>query len=421
MAGDSNGAAMPRLNPDLRFDDQGRWMSFAGNGIAVTPSASDKGRRVTVRDDTLRSGSNTPGVYASHEKKLRIASALEEMGVEEAEVGYGSLADDCRFTEALRKRGTGMTLGMHARSWLPTWREDVDAIADCGGDLINFVGMQSQPLVEALHPNLNGEAFLQRMEECIAYAKSRSLKVAFGTDHSVIDILPETIRRAIAAGLDRWVVYDTRGWFLPQTMAMMVSIARAVSEDKVEVSVHAHDDFGLATINTFEGIRAGAIGGDVCINRTGHRCGNAAFEQVVLGLEYFYGYKTGIDLSKLTGISKLVSELYEVPVPENAPVVGHNMFSYGGLHLTGILRGDWYLWENVRAETVGSGRHLVYGPTALQGGADSPLENKVVKSTGKSPSDTQMDRIMSSLRTVIEEKKFATDAEVERIITRVMG
>jgi isopropylmalate/homocitrate/citramalate synthase len=204
-------------------------------------------------------------------------------------------------------------------------------------------------------------------------------------------------------------------------MAMMVGIAREASGDKVEVTVHAHDDFGLATINTLEGIRAGATGADVTINRTGHRCGNAAFEQVVLGLEYFYGVDTGIDLTKITEISHMVSELYEVPVPENAPVVGHNMYSYGGLHLTGILRGDWYYWENVRAETVGSERHLVYGPTALQPGDDSPLDNRVRKATGRSASEAQMERIVSSLRTLIEEKKFATDPEVERIITRVMG
>jgi isopropylmalate/homocitrate/citramalate synthase len=78
------------------------------------------------------------------------------------------------------------------------------------------------------------------------------------------------------------------------------------------------------------------------------------------------------------------------------------------------------LWENIRAESVGSSRHLIYGPSALQGGADSPLEAKVA-SLGKAPSERHMDLITSSLRELIKEKKFATDAEVERIISRVMG
>ncbi len=83
--------------------------------------------------------------------------------------------------------------------------------------------------------------------------------------------------------------------------------------------MHAHDDFGLATINTLEGLRAGAGSCDVTFNRTGHRCGNAAFEQVAVGVEYFFGYDTKLDLSKITEVSKLVSDLYEVPVPANAP------------------------------------------------------------------------------------------------------
>jgi hypothetical protein len=96
------------------------------------------------------------------------------------------------------------------------------------------------------------------------------------------------------------------------------------------------------------------------------------------------------------------------------------MFSYGGLHISGMLRGDWCLWENIRAESVGSNRHLVYGPSALQGGADSPLEAKVT-SLGKTPTERHMDLITASLRDLIKEKKFATDSEVERIISRVMG
>jgi isopropylmalate/homocitrate/citramalate synthase len=405
---------------DARFDEQGRWLQFPLNDIAVPPQPGESQRHIILRDDTLRSGGNTPGVYASIEKKLRIAAALDEMGVKEAEVGYGSLAEDQKFVRALLAQGTRIKLGMHARSWLNNWKQEIDCIAECGAQLVNFVGMQGYPVVHALHPHLTGEAFLQRMEECIAYAKSLGLTTVFGTDCPQIDLLDETVRRAVAAGVDRWVVYDTRGWFLPQTMAMLVGVARKACEDKIEITVHAHDDFGLAAINTLEGIRAGAVGCDVTINRTGHRCGNAALEQVAVGLEYFYNYATDLDLTKINSISRMVSELYEVPVAENAPLVGHNMFGYGGLHISAIVRGDWFLWENVRAEAVGGERHIIYGPTALQRGANSPLDAKVA-SLGKSPSELQMERIISGIRSLIDSKKFATDAEVEQIITRVMG
>ncbi len=405
---------------DARFDPQGRWIAGTMNEVAVPPPVGSSQREIVLRDDTLRSGGNTPGVFASLDKKLRIAAALEEMGVKEAEVGYAGLRDDQHFVQTLRKRNTPMVLGMHARSWLPDWKAEIDAVADCGAHLVNFVGMQGYALTRALHPHLAGEAFLVRMEECIAHAKKRGLIASFGTDHPHVDLMTETVRRATAARLDRWVVYDTRGWFLPQTMAMWVNNAREASRGKVEITVHAHDDFGLATANTFEGIRAGAMGCDVCVNRTGHRCGNAAFEQVAVGLEYFFGYRTGIDFTKIAGLSKLVSELYEIPIPENAPIVGHNMFSYGGLHIPGVLSGDWFLWENIRAESVGSKRHIIYGPTALQRGPGSPLDAKV-GSLGKSASEAQMDRIVNGLRELIDAKKFATDAEIETVISRVMG
>jgi isopropylmalate/homocitrate/citramalate synthase len=402
---------------DSRVDQKGRWVSSTLNDLTI---GHGERRDIVLRDDTLRSGANTPGVYASLDKKLRIAEALEQMGVREAEVGYGSLKDDREFVAQLRKRNTPILLGMHARSWLPTWKSDIDGIADCGGQLVNLVGMQGSTSSRALHPNLSGEAFLSRMEETIAYSKSRGLKVAFGTDHPRVEVVPEAVRRAVAAGADRWVIYDTRGWFVPATMAMLVTLVRAAGGDKLEINVHAHDDFGLATANTLEGLRAGAGSCDVTFNRTGHRCGNAAFEQVAVAVEYFYGYDTRLDLARITEISRLVSELYEVPVPANAPIVGHNMFSYGGLHIPGMLRGDWCLWENIRAESVGSKRHMVYGPSALQGGKDSPIEAKV-NSLGKTPNERHIELITSSIRELIMEKKFATDAEVERIISRVMG
>src|ERR1700726_383134 len=405
---------------DTRLEPKGRWVNTPLNDITAPRPVGQAQRDIILRDDTLRSGANTPGVYASVDKKLRIAEALEAMGVREAEVGYGSLKDDREFVEKLRQRGTKIILGMHARSWLPTWKSDIEGVADCGGHLVNLIGMQGSTSGRALHPKLKGEAFLERMEETIAFAKSRGLKVAFGTDHPRVEIIPETVRRAMAAGVDRWVIYDTRGWYLPQTMAMLVTLIRGASKDQIEINVHAHDDFGLATINTFEGLRAGAGSCDVTFNRTGHRCGNAAFEQVAVGIEYFFGYDTKLDLGKITELSKLVSELYDVPVPANPPIVGHNMFSYGGLHIPGMLRGDWCLWENIKAESVGSSRHMIYGPSSLQGGADSPLEAKV-SSLGRTPSERHLELITLSLRDLIKEKKFATDAEVERIISRVMG
>lgn len=113
---------------DTRMDPKGRWVYGSVNDVAVPHAAGALPRDIVIRDDTLRSGGNTPGVYASVEKKLRIAALLEEMGVQEAEVGYGSLPDDRRLVQTLKKRGSRLVCGMHARAWLPNWKSDVDSM-----------------------------------------------------------------------------------------------------------------------------------------------------------------------------------------------------------------------------------------------------------------------------------------------------
>ena len=263
------------------------------------PKLTTEPRDVVIRDDTLRSGGNTPGVYASVDKKLRIAALLDEMGVREAEVGYGSLQTTASSSPNSRSAAPASSAACTRAHGCRIGNPISTAIADCGGDLVNFVGMQGYTSTNALHPQLTGEAFLERMEQCIAYAKSRGLKACFGTDIRVPTSFPirsgaplqpgstagSSTTRAAGSCRRRWACW---------------SISCKASADKIEVTVHCHDDFGLATANTLEGIRAGAMGCDTTVNRTGHRCGNAGLEQVAVALEYFYGYRTGIDLTRIT-------------------------------------------------------------------------------------------------------------------------
>ena len=203
-------------------------------------------------------------------------------------------------------------------------------------------------------------------------------------------------------------------------MAMMVALVRGASKDQIEITVHAHDDFGLATVNTLEGLRAGAMGCDVTFNRTGHRCGNAAFEQIAVGVEYFFGYDTKLDLAKITDSEQARLRALRSPrAGERSDRRPQHVQLWRTAHPRHAARRLVSVGEHPRRERRQQ-PPLIYGPSALQGGADSPLEAKVA-SLGKTPSERHMDLITSSLRELIKEKKFATDAEVERIISRVMG
>ena len=187
----------------------------------------------------------------------------------------------------------------------------------------------------------------------------------------------------------------------------------------MEVAVHCHNDFGLATINTLEAIKAGAVAADVTINGTGHRCGNAPFEQVVTALEVLLDIRTGIDLSKTYQLCKLVEETFGVKIPANSPHMGENMYTYGGAHIPPILKGEWNEWENVKAETLGCNRTIVWGAT-VQSGRSGPIAAKMTQ-MGLKCIDKQLDAVFEKLQEVVHRKRFATDKEIEQIIRECVG
>ncbi len=223
---------------------------------------------------------------------------------------------------------------------------------------------------------------------------------------------------ALNSGAQRIFLYDAKGWLTPEAVSFLVTHVRDIIGPDIQIGMHCHDDYGLATINTLEAVKASADVVDVTVNRTGHRCGNASFEQVVTALETLYGISTGIDLSRISELCHKVADLYEMTIPPNAPVIGKNMYSYGGFHITGILKGEWFLWENIKAEALGCRREIFYGPTALERGKDRPIDLKVCQ-MGLQATAEELDEIFRLLRSKLEKKKQATEKEMEDIIRKV--
>jgi isopropylmalate/homocitrate/citramalate synthase len=408
----------PDLLKEVDIDPQERWMTPLVNKVAMgRPQGLVDD--VIIRDDTLRSGVNTPGVYVKNDVKLRVAEKLEAMGVVEAEVGYPTIPEHIEFVKMLKKAGSKMELGMHTRYYDPDYRNEIARTIDAGTDLVNLVGYWGYIMTQALCPqNWNG-SIEDRIGDAVSYAKKMGAKkIAVGTDYHRLDLVARVVTAAVAAGADRIVVYDVRGWFVPESMAFLVRYVRALGGPNVEIGVHCHDDMGLATINSIEAIRAGARTVDVTVNSTGHRCGNAAFEQVVPALESLYGIKTGIDMTQLTELTNMIAELYKVPIANNRPVTGPQMYSYGGSHLGGILRGQWYFWENMRAETVGNIRSISFGPTSLRRGITAPIAVKI-QTMGFEPASADIEKVYEKLEPLIHEKIEVSEAEVENIIRQV--
>lgn len=409
----------PDLLKEVDIDPQERWMTPVVNKVAMGHRPQGVMDRVIIRDDTLRSGVNTPGVYVKNDVKMRVAEKIEGMGVVEAEVGYPTIPEHVEFVKMLKAAGSKMELGMHTRYYDPDYRTEIEKTIDAGADLVNLVGYWGYIMTHALCPqNWNGN-IEERIGDAVRHAKRHGAKkIAVGTDYHRLDLVARVVKAAAEAGADRIVVYDVRGWFVPESMSFLVRYVRALAGPDIEIGVHCHDDMGLATINSIEAIRAGALTCDVTVNSTGHRCGNAAFEQVVPALESLYGIKTDIDMTQLTSLTDMIAELYKVPIPTNLPITGKHMYSYGGSHLGGILRGQWYFWENIRAETVGNVRSVAFGPTSLRRGKTAPVSIKV-ETMGFDPASANIEKVFEKLEELIYEKVEISEGEVEEVIREI--
>ena len=407
----------PELVKEVEFGPEEQWMVPLTNRFGLGKSVG-KTRKVIIRDDTLRSGANTPGVYATYDQKIELADKLEAMGVVEAEVGYPSISDHLKFVKALKKKGSKLQAGLHTRYYDPDYRQEIGRAVDAGADMVNLIGYWGYLHTHALNPHMWQANIEEIVNDAVSYAKSFNVRVAIGMDFYALDLVARFIPAAVAAGADRIIIYDGKGSFVPQTLTFLVQYVQALAGSDVEIGVHCHNDMGLGVINSIEAIRAGACAADVTVLSTGHRCGNAALEQIVPALEILYGISTGIDMTQLCELAEMVQRLYGIPIPANAPIVGRQMFSYGGSHIAGILSGEWYFWENVRAEAVGNKRYITFGPTSLRTGKTGPMYFKV-KQMGYDSDSNKMELVYEALEPLIQKRKELTEPEVEAVINQI--
>ncbi|MCI4364828.1 MAG: homoaconitate hydratase [Thermoplasmata archaeon] len=310
-------------------------------------------------DETLRDGEQTPGVHFSPEEKLQIAELLSDIGVSVLNAGIPVVSEkEARAVDLLAHAGLKAKVLAAAR----TVPDDVDAVIKSGASHIAiFVAASNVHLQYKL--KMTQEEVLAASLKTVRQAKDAGLHVAFVTEDTVrapFDFVERLYREVQAAGADRLVVSDTVGIMTPLTFRWYLEeFCRRV--EPRDLSVHCHNDFGLATANTLTAMECGATAPHVCVNGLGERAGNASLEEVVLCLEALYGVHTGIKTEKLFELSQLVEELSGVPVAANKALVGYNAFSHeAGIHTHGIL-AHTLTYEPLQPEVVGRERHMILG------------------------------------------------------------
>ena len=314
---------------------------------------------IVVWDETLRDGEQMSGVHFSPEEKLEIATALSDVGVGVLNAGIPVVSEEeARAVKLVAGAGLKAKVLAAARTVL----KDVDAVIASGvSHIAIFVAASRVHLEYKL--KMSEEEVLRASLESVRRAKEAGLHVAFVTEDTVrapFDFVERLYRAVQDAGADRLVVADTVGVMTPLTFRWYLGeFQRRVRPN--DLSVHCHNDLGLATANTLTAIECGARAPHVCVNGLGERAGNASLEEVVVALESLYGYRTGIRTERLYELSRLVEARSGVPIAANKALVGYYAFSHeAGIHTHGIL-AHTLTYEPLQPEFVGRHRQMILG------------------------------------------------------------
>ncbi|MEE9251101.1 MAG: 2-isopropylmalate synthase, partial [Alphaproteobacteria bacterium] len=324
-------------------------------------SKSKDSNRVVIFDTTLRDGEQSPGASMNLEEKLRIAQALEELGVDVIEAGFpiASNGDFEAVREISRVVRKPVICGL-ARAH----RQDIDRAAEAlkpakRKRIHTFVS--TSPLHMKYKLQMEPEEVHQAVIDSVTHARNLCDDVEWSCEdgsRSAPDFLCRTVESAIRAGATTINIPDTVGYAVPDEFAGLISMLfdRVPNIDKAVVSIHCHNDLGLAVANSLAAIRVGARQVECTVNGLGERAGNAALEEIVMALRTRHDllpYDTGIRTEGITKASRLVSGVTGFVVQPNKAIVGANAFAHeAGIHQHGMLKHAG-TYEIMRPESVG--------------------------------------------------------------------
>lgn len=279
---------------------------------------------VQIHDATLRDGEQTPGVVFSIDDKIRIASKLSEVGVERIEAGMPAVSpQDAEAIKEITKLGLKSKIFTFARAM----KQDIDMALECGADgVIIEVPIGYPKLVTQF--GWTWEDVFKKSRDVINYAREQGLYAVFfpyDTTRARREDL-ENLCKGIMneSPPDSIGIVDTMGCATPEAIKYMVGWVKGMTGLPIEI--HTHNDFGMGVATELAAVAAGAEVVHSCANGLGERTGNAALEELMLGLHLLYGYDTQYKMDKLPELASLISELSNIPIARNKPVLGHGNF-----------------------------------------------------------------------------------------------
>ena len=304
-------------------------------------------RRITIFDTTLRDGEQSPGIALTPDEKAEIGAQLERLGVDVVEAGFPvSSPGDFEGVRAVAAAVARPTVAALAR----TRQEDLDAAAESlagAGRSRIHVFIATSPIHMERKLRLEPREVVRQARWAVGYARDRADEVEFSCEDATRSdpgFVAHVCGEAIDAGATTINLPDTVGYCLPDEYAEFLREVQRLCPELLDVtlSVHCHDDLGLAVANSLAGVRAGATQIECTLNGLGERAGNAALEEVVMGLRVradALGCETGVVAGEIGRASRLVCELTGYRLQRNKAIVGANAFAHeAGIHQDGMLK-----------------------------------------------------------------------------------
>lgn len=358
--------------------------------------------RVYFFDTTLRDGEQTPGVSLQTPEKIEIAKGLVRLGIDVIEAGFPAASPgDFEAVQTIAREVKGTTICGLARANEKDVQKVADALKDAERSRLHvFIATSEIHMKYKL--KMTRQEVLDRVKSILEFAKGKFDEIEFSGEDAArtdLDFLCEVFGVAIAGGATIINVPDTVGYMNPNEFGDKIRYIKEHTPgiENAIISVHCHDDLGLANANTLAAIKAGARQVEGTINGLGERAGNVAIEEVVMALktrhDYFDDLQVNIDTKQFTKVSKLVSRLTGVVVPPNKPIVGSNAFAHeSGIHQHGMMSNP-ETYEIMTPESVGaektdlvlgkhSGRHA-FADHLAKLGLQSFTEEKINDLFGK--------------------------------------
>lgn len=383
-----------------------------------------KNNRIIIFDTTLRDGEQCPGASMNLREKLEVARQLARLKVDVIEAGFPVISDgDFASVQSIAKEIKGPIIAGLARC-VP---KDIDA----AGEAIKPAGKRGRIHVFLATSKIHREFKLGKARdeiirlavEGVKRAKSYVDNVEFSPEdgsRTEPDFLVQVCKAAIAAGANTINVPDTVGWAIPQEYeALIARLYEEVPEfqsDKAVISVHCHNDLGLAVANSLAAVRAGARQIECTVNGIGERAGNAALEEIVMALktrsDFYGGLQCGVNTREIVKSSRLVSRMSGLIVQRSKAIVGENAFAHAsGIHQDGILKKR-ETYEIMDPQEVGWGKTDL--PLTKHSGRAAVAAR--LKHLGFKMTETDVQAIFARFKEIGDKKKFVYDDDLTALV-----